>query len=277
MISQDIIGNLNHKKMVRNIIFRNIPVSISGSVLSYGIMTIERESPPIFYSIFVFFSILFVYSFQRWYKSMSPFFAGSSRLIRPLHILILFLLFLIVLLFSGLDYRIIVILFFCLWISFWYVVPLFNLKLREIPMVKAPLVAITWSIILVYVPLYFCKSDMSMLLTGLFCIYFFALAIPFDIKDLDKDPRKQFSIPQVFGVFGTKLISVCSMGLFYFLFADVFPSLLNQPPYWLSLVFFAVVIVLVKKESPFLIYMLIDTSMILLGGSLLIEFQTFQP
>lgn len=263
--------------MFKNIIFRNIPVSISGSVLSYGIMTIERESPPIFYPLFVFFSILFVYSFQRWYKSMSPFFAGSSRLIRPLHILILFLLFLIVLLFSGLDYRITVILFFCLWISIWYVVPLFNLKLREIPMIKAPLVAIVWSFILIYIPLYFCKSDMSMPLSGLFCIYFFALAIPFDIKDLDKDPHEQLSIPQVFGVFGTKLISVSGMGLFYFLLANVLPSLFNQPLYWLSLVFFAVVCFVIKKESPYLIYMLMDISMILLGGSLLIEFQTFQP
>lgn len=261
--------------MVKNIIFRNIPVSISGSVLSYGIMTIERESPPIFYPLFVFFAILFVYSFQRWYKNMSPFFSDSRRLIRPFYIFIFFLLSIIVLFLWSLDYRTVVILLFCLWISIWYVVPIFNLKLREIPMIKAPLVAIVWSIILVYVPLYFGKSDLSMLRSGLFCIYFFALAIPFDIKDMDKDPRKQFSIPQVFGVFGTKLICLCSMGLFYFLFAYVYPSLLNQPLYWLSLVFFAIVIVLVKKESPYLIYMLIDTSMILLGCSLLIEFQTF--
>lgn len=255
--------------MVRNIIFRNIPVSISGSVLSYGIMTIERESPPIFYSIFVFFSILFVYSFQRWYKSMSPFFAGSSRLIRPFYTFIFFLLSIIVLFLWGLDYRTVVILLFCLFLSAWYVYPFLNIKLREVPFLKAPLVAAIWTIVIVFLPLSIWKSEETVQLTCLFFVFFLALAIPFDIKDMDTDPKRHFTFPQLLGKSGAKLLSISLMVLFYILFIVQHPASISPVFYWSSLLVFSVFTVKLEKDSSYLNYIFIDSTMLILALGML--------
>lgn len=230
----------------------------------------------VFISIFIFFSILGVYSFQRLYKNKASLSSNNgTQFVRRAFILITLCFFCTILVCSpintGVNTLILFIFLISIFISCWYVIPFFKIKLRDVPYLKTPLIAIIWSLMLIYLPITYNQGQPSTYLLFLFFVYFFALAIPFDIKDLDLDSSKQRNIPQVFGVLGAKLISVILMIGFYFLFANHFYQLRLNPFYWFSLLFFVILTLSLRRQSSFLMFVLIDSSMLWLG--LVLNFQ----
>jgi 4-hydroxybenzoate polyprenyltransferase len=169
---------------------------------------------------------------------------------------------------KGLIYPI---LLSCGLLSVWYVIPIFKIELRRIPYLKAPIVALVWTMILIFIPLYQSHSDDYFRDSILFYIYFFALAIPFDIKDIDFDSKNQRTIPQVFGVFRSKVISISLFSIFYVLFAYYNQEMQTDIFYWISLFYSILLIWSIKSKSSEIHFALIDSSMLLLGLSILIH------
>jgi len=225
------------------------------------------------YPFFIFFSILFMYNLQRLYKyrfSKIPDRTSSWLKTNDLQLLVVSIIAGILSIFflissarlSPFTYSI---LFFSALLSAWYVIPFFKRNLRRIPYLKAPIVALVWTIILVFIPLFQEPSGDAFKESLLFFIYFLALAIPFDIKDLDYDEKNQKTIPQVFGVLGAKLISIALVIIFYVLFSVNHPIVQTNVIFWISQFYFILLVLAIKKNSPITYFTLIDSSMLLLG------------
>jgi hypothetical protein len=246
--------------------------------LAYGILSLAFVSPPIVFPVLIFLAILGVYGVQRLIKNTnSPLSDQTSSWVKkPVLLIPLFFLCAILLYWRGINSSIITIFLLSLFVSFWYVVPFFKIKLREVPYLKTPLVALIWSLFLVYIPLSYYKSDLLFPLSILYFIYFFALAIPFDIKDLDLDSAELRNIPQIFGMKGAKMISIFLMIIFYSLSVFNFPQLQFEPLFWISLFHFCVTTLALTNKSSYFHYSLIDSSMILLGLSMMDQFKILQ-
>lgn len=80
--------------------------------------------------------------------------------------------------------------------------------LRDVPMIKIFLIAIAWTMITSLLPLqtggFSNEEAMYAVAQGLFI---FGITIPFDIRDLLHDPKKQRTIPQILGIPVAKAIS----------------------------------------------------------------------
>lgn len=107
-------------------------------------------------------------------------------------------------------------------VTFFYVTP-FTIKgrgigLREVPFLKAMLIAVIWSVAAVAVPMHLDPVEQSAAsIIGLTCMripLILALAILFDIRDAPTDERSLRTVPIVFGIRGAKAIAfillVCS-------------------------------------------------------------------
>jgi hypothetical protein len=246
-------------------------------MLTFSIIKSETDSDHYFYPIFIFLSILFVYTAQRTYKihgtlPFSRFFANSYFLRKTFFIGSLFFATFGVALLTRhqiIDAHLLVTLNLCLFLSIWYVYPFFKIKLREVPFLKAPIVAAIWTIVIVFQPLSIWKSEETVQWTCLFFVFFLALAIPFDIKDMDTDPRSHFTFPQLLGKSGAKLLSISLIVLFYVLFIVQYPVSVSPIFYWSSLLIFCVFTVKLEKDSSYLHYIMIDSTMLILALGLL--------
>jgi len=103
-------------------------------------------------------------------------------------------------------------------LTVFYALPLFGWRsLRAMPVIKPIIVAVVWTIATYLVPLQrFWEWDMIIGLVGRM-LFIFALTMPFEIRDLNFDDSKLGTIPQLYGVVGTKWIgSACILiaGLF---------------------------------------------------------------
>lgn len=101
-------------------------------------------------------------------------------------------------------------------VSLLYVIPIKGIIMREIPYMKIYLIAFTWAAILILFPmlnehLFEWNVMIQALAHALFII---SAAIPFDIRDLKFDHDSQKTIPQVFGVGWSKVVSGILLALF---------------------------------------------------------------
>lgn len=106
-------------------------------------------------------------------------------------------------------------------IAIVYVVPIKGKSLREIAGLKIFLVALVWTgLTLVYpmlnanIPLQLYWKEIS----GFF-LFFFAVTIPFDIRDLQFDLPMHKTIPQVLGINGAKVLAIGLILMFFTLTA----------------------------------------------------------
>lgn len=246
-------------------------------MLTFSIIKSETNSVHYFYPILTFLSILFVYTAQRAYKihgtlPFSRFLTNSHLSIKTLFIGSLFFATFGVILLTRhqiIDAHFLITMTVCLFLSAWYVYPFLNIKLREVPFLKAPLVAAIWTIVIVFLPLNIWKSEETVQLTCLLFVFFLALAIPFDIKDMDTDPKRHFTFPQLLGKSGAKLLSISLMVLFYVLFIVQHPASISPVFYWASLLVFCVFTVKLEKDSSYLNYIFIDSTMLILALGML--------
>ena len=151
-------------------------------------------------------------------------------------------------------------------ISIFYVVPIRGLSLRKIPFLKTLLVVFVWLILLVLIPE---SSSTRSPMALIYFPYFFGLALPFDIRDMNSDPTEIRTIPRFFGEKVSRWISVLSLALFYILFSAHYPPYLADPIYWFSFLWPSVLIVLLSIKGKIHRWTLIDLSMFFLGLSLI--------
>jgi hypothetical protein len=112
-----------------------------------------------------------------------------------------------------------------LWCSLWpalvlavfYVVPFGwtggnTIGLRHIPGLKALFIAFVWAWTTVKLPLavegFVISSDAEPLFLVLQFAFFLSLAIAFDIRDMDRDPRSLRTLPQMIGQHWAKVVSI---------------------------------------------------------------------
>jgi hypothetical protein len=99
----------------------------------------------------------------------------------------------------------------CLLISIFYVIS----NWREIPFLKAFLVSFVWTIVLVILPNLMQEKMNIGNLT--FLLFFYALTIPADARDIEMDHKKMKTLPQLIGKKKSYLMAILLLNLFVLL------------------------------------------------------------
>ena len=171
------------------------------------------------FSAAVFFSVIGIYNFHRLYKFKNNQLTESLKIWVKLNLLAVQLLCFFGILLSSclfmllLDFELqhLVLLSSCLIISLIYII----LKCREFPFLKAFLVALVWTIVLVILPnLMQAKLEIGNLT---FMLFFFALTIPSDARDIKIDHKKMKTLPQLIGKKRSYRIAILLLNLFVLL------------------------------------------------------------
>jgi hypothetical protein len=100
----------------------------------------------------------------------------------------------------------------CLLISIFYVIS----NWREIPFLKAAFVALVWTVVLVILPSLIQDTFESQ--AWIFLLFFYALTIPADARDMETDLKKLNTLPQLIGKklsFWVTLLLLSLFVLFY--------------------------------------------------------------
>lgn len=152
-------------------------------------------------------------------------------------------------------------------IAIAYVVPLSKRSLREFAGLKSFLVALVWTGLIIVYPLL--NGHVQMQLYPLhilgFFVYFFALTIPFDIRDLQFDLPSQKTLPQVFGVVGAKVIACGLILVFYFISANFNQEIWKNVLLGAFCMLTSFLIFYTKPQRSVNYFAAIDALMILLG------------
>ena len=203
-------------------IYSNLHVSLAVfcltkiTLLQFGIT--ENVS-----SLFVFFATIISYNAIRFIninkiRNESAVFIQSYKL----QLLILNIICLIGLVFTAflLRFRALLILFPFVIATSLYVSPfkIWKFNLRDISGLKLFLIAFSWAGVTVLFPLIQNELEISNNIKLLFLerfLFIVAITIPFDIRDIDYDSPKLFTLPQAIGNKKSKIIGIISLFLFF--------------------------------------------------------------
>jgi len=195
----------------------NFFVAMGAGVLAFGWCSYLNVDEALIFSGLITFSVSSVYNAHRIYKcerklskpEMNDWYAKNKVLVKTICFISLMLSFVLlsILKLSFIQY---ILMGMGALFSVWYVVPIFSFRLREISLLKAPLVALVWTGILIAFPqreMVHVSPQFFAFSAAFFC-YFLALTIPFDIRDLTLDTTTQNTIPMVFGVGKSRWLAV---------------------------------------------------------------------
>lgn len=231
------------RRIIETIVFSNIWIAILASGLTINTYILAKY--PINYKVclLVFFSTFFVYNFQRFIKHFIKKQNYSKRHLWIYNnvyfvfcITIFSFVFIALLSLSIFSTTEIIILLPFSFISVFYTISIFKKNsIREIPFLKIFFIAITWSVATVLVPFLDMDITLSKLFWGNFMFTFFfiiAITIPFDIRDILLDNKKIKTLPQVFGVKKSILLSrfiliLCFFINFLIFFSPSYPIILT--------------------------------------------------
>ncbi|MES2798428.1 MAG: hypothetical protein V4638_00300 [Bacteroidota bacterium] len=167
--------------------------------------------------------------------------------------------------------RILIVLAICLLLAIWYVVPVFKKSLRQIPFLKASTVAFVWSLILIAIPTLLFHPILPINEITLYFIFFYALTIPFNIRDQQEDKKEAKTLVHLIGERNAVIAGVTLMICFHTGLFTIYPILLTSGAY-LAFAFCSIVLLaLAKSDRPLSYYALIDGLMLFLGAVLLNE------
>ncbi len=195
-------------KLIRFLVFSNTWISIGASALVLMTFQFLNREPNLSLVLFVFFSTLFSYNFQRLTR-LSKLKNDSPNLWVVSHEkeakIILLVSLVGALLFNPLlshPYSIFPLAVLGI-ISFLY-----SYKgLRDFPMIKIFLIASSWGVLCGIIPYLFTSiwNPISWV-QSFFWIFFYILAItiPFDIRDIEIDEVEKNTLPQLVGIRGSK-------------------------------------------------------------------------
>jgi 4-hydroxybenzoate polyprenyltransferase len=211
------------KHLFNNFIFGNVFIALCamGMVFTTFLMNglpIQITADTVFittatYLLYNFHS----YSFRLNFYGLKEFkFSADKLLIRPmeklLHVTATILLIISFFFLSSHTYAV---LFPLVILAISYSVPIIRwknkkIRLTQIPMLKTPAIALVWGVITTIIPL----VEQNITIFSAFVIlqaisrslFVFALCIPFEIRDVESDAKKNVNtLPVVFGVNNTKM------------------------------------------------------------------------
>lgn len=218
------------KKILNFYIFSNIHVALAGFCLT-KITLLKFDITDSLTPFFVALSIIISYNFIRfleikekgfnWFKNW--FFEHKNELI--LLSIVSFILLGYITFFSNFNLKAILLLLPFAFMTFFYVVPLFKIgkievSFRNFPFIKIASIAFAWAGITVLFPLYESNYEFTLNVYIEFLQRFFiliAITLPFDIRDVDVDPKSLKTLPQAVGVNSSKLIGYVLLFVFVFL------------------------------------------------------------
>jgi hypothetical protein len=151
-------------------------------------------------------------------------------------------------------------------ISIWYVIPVGGNAVRNIPYVKSPIVAITWSLHLFYFPLFFEEfvEDYWLEMVN-WIIFFYAITIPFDSRDSEKDSTKMKTLPQVIGKKNAGIVALLLIAFFGVISVLVNNKIGNNVMFSAVMLLFSITMNRFRQSKSYLAYSIFDLLMILLG------------
>ena len=271
------------KRFLEHIIYSNFVVSISIGMLSYGICHQLKINHSEWYSLFVFSSTFFTYNVQRFVKATQNK-SNKTNLVKWLNLhrrqqYILVVISFILLIISFLKvytfgFFSIILLGASALVSLFYVLPIKNKSLRDIPHLKIHLISLICLIAIGFFQL-INENDFELknwLFVGAHYFFILAIAIPFDIRDLQHDNPSQKTIPQVFGELPSKLLSLFLLLLYTSLILDIKPALFSNFAFLFFIFATSIVLLNVNQDrSEFFFSGIIEGSIFALGITFLLN------
>lgn len=209
-------------------------------------------------TVFVFFSTLVAYNFVKYVHLIKQ---KQHKFSRSLKFIITLSIFSIAPIFISLLNFQIHTLFFIVILGIFtllYVLPFFPRakNLRDVSGLKVFIIAIVWTGTTVVLP--FISSEIVLSSLGGEFIWYslsrflivIALIIPFEIRDLNLDAIYLKTLPQVFGVFQTKILAISATLLSFYLLSFV----VNDTITFLYIHSFVIFLVLLSKRHNAFLY-----------------------
>ena len=172
--------------------------------------------------IFSFCSSLIAYNFIKYleivlFKTHKK--SNSLKLICSLTIISILICLTIIPKLTSLT---LILLFFITLLTVFYIFPFnsVNKNLRKRPGLKIFIVAVVWSLLIVVFPTinFTYKLDASLLIYFIQVLIFVVVVIlPFEIRDLNSDPKQLHTIPQIIGINSTKILGFSLIFIFMLL------------------------------------------------------------
>jgi hypothetical protein len=267
------------RKIFQHSVHHNLVISFSGAMLSYGITHHFGLKHQIHYVLLTFLLSYGAYNLQRIIDHTSFETAELAKTWKNNQIKIIFsTLALTTALFLGVylfNIRLLLFIFTFLFsvISSWYTFPVFGKKLREIPYLKIFAIATTWAFTTTFFPLYNEGKDFveSSTVSLLIAIYFIAITLPFDIRDMHADDQKQQTIPQIVGIVKSKIIGTILLVLFFIGSIDLALFTLFNSLFLLAIILQIVLLVNSSEQKSINYFNLIDASILMLSFSFLLS------
>lgn len=220
---------------------------------------------------------MFIYTFQRLYKLYS---AGlSSPVLNWLRnnkkwAIIILCVSLVVSLsilihITNYSFQLVFVFSLALMISTFYVIPIFGKSLREIPGMKSLFISMVWVTIMFIFP-WLNELKLVHLNPWSFLAYFFlfhALALPFDIRDIEYDKNNVKTLPILLGKRNSQVLAIVFLIAFASIIAIINPDMRLNIFFWATVIFQLILISLVKDKISEGFFILVDATMILIGLS----------
>jgi 4-hydroxybenzoate polyprenyltransferase len=205
-------------KFIKAIVYSNLWIALGASCFTASTYLICDLSINYNYLFLVFFATFFAYNYQRLARInllSPPLSERQSWIIKHQRVLRIASLFsfalAIFLALFTLSFSQILWLLPCGVLVVLYATFLVNNKrgLRDIPFVKILFIALVWGYVLGVFPLILSNSTLHWQWVFLErSLFIMALAIPFDIRDLNVDSADKKTLPQVFGINGSKALAI---------------------------------------------------------------------
>jgi len=246
---------------------QNINMSLAGFALTYGITKHLSFQYPIKYASITALLSFVLYSLHRiidngklnFRKNTNPIIISSIALILCSYLVIETV---------NLTYKIVLFSAFFVFLSIWYLFPLFaRKKIREISGLKIIVISITWTYASAGFPVL--NENAITLINFQFLVllmfYFVAVTLPFDIRDKYIDEAKQYTIPQLIGTRATKLLGIFLLLGVYFCHIMLKICDLNNFVLQLAIGVQIVLLLTSNEQKKATHFIFIDLSIILLG------------
>ena len=269
------------KVTLNYIVYLNFIIATSAGVLIAGIVSLFDIANYLEYGLFGFFSTFCVYNAQRLFKASletkTPWLKWVSKhkkLILNLSIVSgLLSVYYFIQLLNNINLTIVILVVVALCIAFFYVVRLGRKNIREIPHLKIHSIAFTWTAIIVAFPIVnenMLNSEIILFFIPAHYLYFIAVAIPFDIRDLKYDLPTQRTIPQVMGIKKAKVLAIALLIITVLLISFFSNYYLLKPLFLLAVIIQMFLIISTKTtQKDFYCTILIDSAIAFLGISYL--------
>jgi len=152
-------------------------------------------------------------------------------------------------------------------VSIFYVVPFFGNRLREVPFLKTCLIAVVWTCVLFYIP-WLNEGRKTELVQNDLTAFFFlfaALTIPFDIRDMEQDRMQHTTLPLLFGVTISKIVSITFLTIFYIIIANINQEIGENVVLGMIILLTSLLMLFTNSKRSIYFFAALDGTMVLIG------------